>query len=1081
MSFIDFYIKRPVSTLVFYAAIILFGLIALQRLQINLLPQLDYPRLAVLTEYSGIGPREIESLITTHIEAAVGSVSGVRNISSVSRQGISIISIEFSWGTDMNLAYLHIKQKLEEVRPILPEDCPAPQVFELDPSALPIMEIALSAEIPEEDLFALRQSAENLIKPRLEQIEGIAKVDIAGGGERELIIEIDPPSASYYGINLINIDRIINSWNQVGASGTVRKEGARYTANIIAELENIEDFNSIPIRYNINRTILLQDIASVSLQDKMQQGETFSNGHRCLTLRLFREATGNTVSISRRVEQVIEMLEKEHPGFTFHIVRQESVFIQSAIDNLKNALWQGAILAFLVLFIFFQNYKIPVLVVSTIPIAILATFLLMFLSDIQLNIMSLGGLALGIGMFIDNGIIVIENLFRLSEKSKSAMDSAISGVKELMPALTGANLTTMVIFIPVIFLYGISGRLFQDQALTIIFALLVSLFASTTLLPTLYCVFSRKTSVPDGKNMETIEGEKRGVIGFIHLFLSLPFLILKAVFISVYEFFYFLYLVIKIVFAYIRFIFIPVFALFNKAYKGFEKFIFNTELGFLNNKKRTLWLILIMAIILVFSTKFIPLELLPPARTRRFEVEIFSEESLSYRESVEIGHSLQKKYLELDGIRNIYSQFGFSPSVLDVFDSRSVNRIFFMFEADRRQDIPEIQKNVREILNRNNMVKSFNIFPERTTLSEYLTFGEGLSEIRVFYSSLDSAQDAIGKILPVMEDMQGIAEINTNFAMGKDILSVKFKEDIITAYNIDKSNILQFLMICLKGKNAGIFRYLQSSYDIVITSPLRYDGELSEILHYPFSYNNHSYKLQDIVSIEPDDEIMEISREGQERYFSILSALDGKRISQFSSEIQTIIRNMEFEPDIRVVFSGEEEERRRSFKSLYMAMILAVILVYMVMAATFENFIYPLMVMGCIPVSFAGAMLFLLLTGNSLNILSGIGFLVSTGIVVNDAIVKIECANSLKKTGLNSRQSIIKASKMRLRPILLTTLTTILGVLPMVYIWGPGSELQRPIALVIIGSLSFSTIITLILIPVLYEILTDSKDDKYDK
>ena len=501
-----------------------WAIISLRNLAIDLLPDLSFPKLSVLTEYAGAAPEEIENLITANLESVFAPIPGVKRVSSVSREGISLVSLEFHWGTDMNFALLHAKEKVEEARSLLPGDCAVPRIIEMDPASKPIVIAVVETRRPDagnEGLADRRETAELLIKPRLEQLDGVSRVDVQGSGEREVVVSVLPEKLALFHIGYEEVAAAIRDWNQQVLGGTVKKDNIRFVVKVEGEIQEPAEIEKIPLRALAAGHVLIGDVARVRFAEKIKQGEIRLDRRPAIALMIYKESAGNTVTATGAVHGAFRQMEKEFPELRFVTVSEESGLIVSAISNLKQALLQGGLLAFLVLLLFFQNWRDPILIAIISPISVMATFVLMFFAGVNLNIMSLGGLALGIGIFMDNAIVVIENMYRFSFKEDPER-SAILATRELFPALLGSSLTTIVIFLPVIYIYGITGRLFRDQSLTISFALLAALVVTVTLLPTLFRVFSRPQKGAEPGAAAANEGGNR-ILRRAHQGLALPF------------------------------------------------------------------------------------------------------------------------------------------------------------------------------------------------------------------------------------------------------------------------------------------------------------------------------------------------------------------------------------------------------------------------------------------------------------------------------------------------------------------------------------------------------------------------------
>jgi len=490
-------VKRPVTSFMFFVAIVLLGFVSLQELSIDLLPDISYPRLSVVTQYAGVAPEEIETIITDDLEAAVSRIPGLRRVESISKEGVSYMTLEFAWGTDMDFALLHTREQLDGVRDRLPDEVEEPTIIPFDPHSRPILVLSISGD---RSLLELKEFSEELIKPRLEQIEGIGSAEIAGGVEREIQVEVNPRFLSLYGLTIEQISQRIDAFNRNLQGGTIRKGRFRYALRVVGEFELLNEIGEISIKTTENRGVIrLKDIAEIKDSIKERQGITRLNGNESIGILVRKESGANTVKVTQVARVILDEIQAENPGIDVLVVQEEAKYIENAISSVFTSIALGGVLAFLVLFVFLQDVRTPLIIAVVIPISIIATFNLLFYRDITLNIMSLGGLALGVGMLVDNSIVVSESIFRHRSLGKSAIDAAIVGTKEVGMAVTASTMTTISVFLPVIYVHGVAGQLFKDQALTVTFALLSSLIVSLTLLPMLT---SRKLKVGAAKDVK---------------------------------------------------------------------------------------------------------------------------------------------------------------------------------------------------------------------------------------------------------------------------------------------------------------------------------------------------------------------------------------------------------------------------------------------------------------------------------------------------------------------------------------------------------------------------------------------------
>ncbi len=1063
MRLIALSVKRPIATLMFFVGVLLLGYISLRNLTVDLLPSLSYPKLTVITEYPGAGPQEVEKMITQPLESELSSIPSLRKINSTSREGISIITLQFHWGTDMDFALLHARERVEEASEQLPSDCSKPLIVQWDPSSRPILVFVLEGG----EGGQLRDTALYLVKPRLERLKGIARVEVRGGGSQEIVVQLDPQKMARYGVGFQDVENAISSYNQLVLSGTVRKNKIRYVVKVEGELKKPSEINEIPVKDLGFRTITVQDIGRAFMGESPKQGEIRFNGKASLALLVFKESGANTLQATFRVKEEIQKIEREFPGLRFKTISEDAALITSAINSIKYSIYIGAVLAFLVLVLFLRNLRDPALVALVIPISVISTFVLMFFTRVNVNIMSLGGLALGVGMFVDNSIVVLESMFR-HRREKSAEEAAIDGASEVAGAITAATLTTIVIFLPVIYIYGIAGRLFRDLALTVSFSLLSSLFVSLTLLPSLFAFFAReKRATP----VKTSPGKRKTFWEKMHFILSLPFLGLFKVVVFIF----------KGVFAALRAalgfagnllsrVAKPILDGFQDLYGWFdEKYHDFLQLCF--ERKTIPFLIgLFMFLFIILSFPFLKKELLPSPSTQKFEISAEAPPTFGFEGTDELARKIEHTLLGRKSTRFVFSQIGAVSKFSAGEEALSVEHIEMLVgTADREGEMKWTRKFLKGIEG-----LRFSVFPERNTLSRYLRLGAESFQLKVFYRFEEYGRKAVREVIEKLSGVEGLSDLRTNAFYSRPMISVRFKDEIIKNFGLSRREVADLIEAAFRGRKVITIKRFQKTYDVVLTSPLREKKELEALLSLPVSVKDRAVPLGNFVELKEELTPGEITRENQERYFLISGDLE-ENLAEVSRRVTELLSSLVLPPEVRLKIGGAEEERRRAFRSIYEALLLAVILVYMVMASQFENLIHPLIIMITIPMGLFGGFLFLLLTGQSLNVISGIGFMVMAGIVVNDAIVKVDYANKLRKRGLSARQAMLEASRVRLRPILMTTFTTIFGLLPMALMRMTGSELQRPLAVVVIGGLLASTFLTLILIPVLYEMVSQKK------
>lgn len=1079
MSIIKTSVKRPVGTIMFFIGVLLLGYISLSKLSINLLPNLSYPKLSILTEYPGSGPEEVEKFITTKLEPPLASIPGIKRIDSVSREGVSIVTLEFHWGTDMDFALLHAKEKTEEVRRALPDDCDSPVIMEWDPTSSPILIATIRNK--GRNLKEIKETAEFIIKPRLEQLEGISRVEIRGGDEEEISVEIDPELVKNLGITLSEVARAIERNNIFMPGGTIKKNKFRYTLKIDGELNTPAEMEEVVVRQQQDRSILVKDIGKVFYKNKLKQGDIRFNSNSSIALLVYTEAGGNTVNATHKVEEAFNSMSDEFEGFDFFIISKEANLIISSINSLKSSLFLGAILAFFILLLFLQNYRDPLLVSTVIPISIISTFVLMFAFDVNINIMSLGGLVLGVGMFVDNSIIVLESIFRHRD-NKQMIESVIEGAREVSGAISASTFTTISIFLPVIYLYGITGKLFRDQALTVSFSLVSSLVVALTLLPALSAfktVFQTNftESFPEAGKKRWFNFPLKGLNQILLFPLRIVGTIIYFIIAAIFLAFKYLFKGIGELF---NFILKPTYKIFNKSYASFDEVYHNLLEKVLNKKVYAVALSGVVLCLLALTYLALDKELLPTPNSAKFEIKASTNPSYGFDDTNSIAAAIEKKLKALAGVEFVFTESGAVSQFTARSEDFSVNNIHFIVRCKNTRSRSRAMDKARGILEAEDL-QNFSIFLEKNTLSQYLSMEGDNFQIKVFYEDLEAGKKAVTRVMNEVRGIEGLSDMKTSLSEGKPLMALQFKQDLLDQLNIQKSAVSNFIHQAVSGENAGTLKKIQQNFDIFVRIPSDGIIDLKKMLELPISINDNIYYLKDLVSVVERPSIKEIERESQERFFMVSARAKASRLEDIIALAEAKLENIQLSPNTRYSFSGEEEERKKAFDSLQEAIILAILLVYMIMAAKFENIIQPFIIMFTVPMGLVGAFLFLLISGNTLNIISGIGILVLIGIGVNDAIVKVEYSNQLRDEGKPVREAILTASRVRLRPILMTTFTTIFGLVPMAMLSSTGSELQRPLALVIIGGLLFTTFLTLVLIPVSYEFVENLKSKRKDR
>lgn len=1078
MRITKLFVKRPVTTFMIFLAIVLLGFVSFRELSVDLLPNISYPRLSVVTQYSGVAPEEIETIITRRLEAAVSRIPGLRRVESVSKEGVSYMKLEFSWGTDMDFAMLHTREKLDSVE--LPEDVEDPTIIPLDPQSKPIMVLSISGE---GSLLEIKEFAEELIKPRMEQIEGIGSAEIAGGVEREIQIEVNPQLLALYGLTIQQISGRIDAFNRNLQGGTIKKGRFKYALRVVGEYETVSEIGEISLKTTQERGVIrLKDVAQIIDTIKEREGITRLNGAESIGILVRKASGGNTVKVTQLAREVLDEIHEEYPEIDVMIVSEQAKYIENAISSVFKSILYGGILAFFVLFIFLQDFKTPMIIATVIPISIISTFNLLFFLDISLNIMSLGGLALGVGMLVDNSIVVSESIFRHRELGKSLQEAALVGTNEVGMAVTASTLTTISVFLPVIYVHGVAGQLFKDQSLTVAFAMLSSLLVSLTLLPVLASRkfgFSktREDKEPKTETVHLEENTKKSKWRVLaYPYLGLRFLIVwifKIISLVLNFIFNFLAQLFLLIGHYLSLPVKPVIRLIFRSYNSFYD-LFSARyhrilIWSLDNKGKVITVSLLFLMLTFFMATKIPRELMPKPDAFSFEINMKTPVEYSLEQTSEIVEELEIWMKNNETIYATFSQIGIVSGMEGLNPDISLNSVKIYVELFSAKEIDNVLEELRIRLDRYPRL-NYSIVKEQSTISQLLAFSSAEVGLKIKGDDLFRLTELADELVAKLSQVPELTDINTSVGEGKPEFLIKIKKEALEKFDISPSEIGTFLVNAVRGNKATEFKELEKKYDVLVRLEKQSRENIETLLDEQLPHKGTLIPLRELVEYEITKGPNEIRRENQQREVVVTANLKGAKISQVVPKIKEKVAELELPPNYRVEFSGEQEEMTKSFRSLIFAFSLAVLLVYMIMAAQFESLRHPLLILFTLPMGLIGAVWALLITGQTLNVISIIGMVVLAGIVVNDAIVKVDYTNQLRKRGLAVREAIMEASRVRLRPILMTTVTTALGLFPMSLGLGKGAELQQPLAISVIGGLMLSTFLTLILIPLAYEI-----------
>ncbi len=1062
MKIVTFSIHRPVTITMFMVAAVVFGFVAFGRLPINLLPDISYPTLTIRTEYPGAAPGEVENLISKPIEEAVGVVSGVVRTSSISRPGLSDVIIEFDWGTNMDFASLDVREKLDMI--LLPQDAKVPVLLRFDPSLDPIMRVALAGD---EDLISLRLLAEERIKQDLESLDGVASVQVSGGLEEEIQINVNEGKLAQLGIPITQVVQRLNQENINLTGGTLKEGEAEFLVRTLNEFKTVDEMHDIVVGMRGGAPVLLEDIADIRKGHKERKVITHLNGKESVEIAIYKEADKNTVAVAGAVKKRLKSIMDEYQRFNvpiqMTIVNDQSVFIENSVNEVRNAALYGGLLAILILYLFLRSFKSTFIISLAIPISIIVTFFFMYMSHVSLNIMSLGGLALGVGMLVDNAIVVLESIDRYNRRNLSPEEAADKGTAEVGQAVIASTLTTICVFVPIIFVQGIAGQLFNDQALTVTFSLLASLLVALTLIPMLASRRIQSTAKsPDAAKAPPHKNRFKQMLEAI--FVNVPVaaaLWLKKITGGASR-------TLGVPFRFVLDKFDALLATVTRQYPVFLDRV-------LQHRGRFLLGTLVLFVLSLFSVRFIGNELIPEMSQGEFFVDIQMPIGTPLEQTDRIINQMAAVARPVPGVVSVYSvsgtsaQMGFSATE----QRENLGQLHIQLQKGM---VGAAEQEVMDQLR-----EKFQQFPgveykfSRPTLFSFKT----PIEVEVRGYNLQELERISLALAQQMRDIRGLRDVKASTEGGNPEVQIVFNRKRVAQLGMDVSTIGNIIRAKVQGDVATEFNRMDRKIDIRVRNRDEDRKNVEDLRRLTINPNGAiPIPLASVADVKLERGPSEIRRVDQERVALVTANLKGRDLGSVTRDIQAIIDRLQLPPDFRVNIGGQQREMATSFDSMKLAVALAIFLVYLVMASQFESLVQPFIIMFTIPFALIGVVLTLLITRTPISVVVFIGVIMLAGIVVNNAIVLIDYINHLRREGIQKREAIKQAGQVRLRPILMTTLTTVLGLLPMALGLGEGAEVRTPMAITVIGGLLVGTLLTLIVIPTVYDLVVPEKSHK---
>ena len=1015
----QFAVNYPVTILMLVLAVVLLGYISFDKLGIDLFPEINNPRLFIELKAGERPPEEIEKQFVENLEALAIRQSDVVQVSSISKVGAAQITVEYAWNKDMDEAFLDLQKAASAYTQNQTLD--ALNITQHDPNTTPVMVVALSHESIT-DMNELRKVAENYIRNELIRLEGVADVEVSGAEENEVLVQTNQYLLDAFGLTMDEVNTRIQSFNQSISGGSITEMGLKYVVKGVSLLTDLSDFENTIVGYkaittDANQTvkapIYLREVAKVSFTNKEPTNIVRMNGARCLGLSIYKETSFNTVKSVEQISKALDDMRKALPGYKLAVVSNQGTFISSAINEVEDTSLLGMVLAIMVIFVFLRRIGTTMIVSISMPISIIATFNLMYFNGLSLNIMTLGGLALGAGMLVDNAIVVMENIFRLRETGMSVKDAAIEGTSQVSGAITSSTITTVVVFLPIVYLHGASAELFRDQAWTITFSLLSSLLAAILLIPMLYNYFFKNS-------------KKNAISHSVQI-------------------------------------------------KGYGRF--------LGKVLEHRWLVILGAIFLlslsVFLVPHIGTEFMPKSESKQFTLDIKMVEGTRLARTDAAVGNLEGNIREIlgDNLESLYSEIGPETGVLNTQDAlflgENTASIKIKLKQDSKVSSTTAIQSISQALGKIPDVE-LNYVEDQTALGGLMGTDEAPLVIQIQGPELDVIQNLSDQVKTAIQGIPELYNIEANMEGGAPEVEIMVDRMRAGIFNLSVANVISQIQEQLTGKVAGQVEKGGEMQDITLRYP---DKSLSDVSDLIIKNGTQSIRVNEIATIKIGQSPKEIFRQNQTRIGKITAYMDKHiALDQMVAKVNKAVVGIILPTDYKIKMTGEEEKRKESMDALSWALMLSIVLVFMVLAAEFESLLHPFTILTTIPFAIVGSILIFFILGKTLNVMAIIGIIMLVGIAVNNSIILVDRILQIQKAGVPRIEAIKQAGQQRIRPILMTKLTTILAMLPLTFGFGESQSLRAPMALAVIGGLITSTIMSLVVIPCVFDVLDGIKD-----
>jgi HAE1 family hydrophobic/amphiphilic exporter-1 len=997
-------VKRPVGVIMIVLAIIALGVVSFRNLAVDLFPDIELPIAVVATSYEEAAPQDVENLISRPIESAVSTVEGIEMVQSQSQPGSSLVVMMFDTDTDLDQALLNIRESVDQVSGMLPEQAGEPNIMRFNPDQLPVIWVGLTGDNAEN----LTEVADDQVVPFFERQEGVGSVTLEGGRDREIQLVLDQSSLDQYGVTAQNIIQALNSTNQSGSVGTVERGNQDLQLRVSGEFDSIDDIKQTIVQNEAGTAIHVEDVAEVRDSYKEESNVTLVNGEPALVLSVLKQTDANTVNVATTIQESMEEIQANLPAdVNLEVIIDTSEFIQLSIDSVVQNIIIGGAISFFVLLLFLKSLRATFVIGLSIPIAIISAFAMLYFTGETLNILTLGGLALGIGMVVDSSIVILEHIFTYRQRGYSLKEAAIEGASELTPAIIASTTTTLVVFLPIVFVGGIASDLFTPLALAVSFSLIASLVVAITLVPMLSSKMLRKIYGASGR----------------------------------------------------RYWFDRLLGWTTGKYKGILRRV-------LKYRKTTIAGTILAIIASLALVPMIGAEFIPAADQGQMEIRVETRlgSSLEYTEGMveQVNERLEdyESFIETSFVTIGSAGFGTG--------NQATYTMQLIPAGERDQSTTEIARDMDE---------DFRDIAGAEITVNSLDGGMGLGDpiqIQVSGPEHEVVNELSEQVIEEISQVEGIFNPESSATDGVPQMNIHVDHDAAAMYGLTQEQVLSQVRLQFTQQVATQYREDGQEMDVSLMFPKGERSTINDLQDMNIQTpTGTAIPLAEVAEFEETLGPVALSRQNQQPQMNISSDIVDRDLGSIVSDVEQVLDNMSLPEGYSFEMGGQAQDMNESFTDLAIALVFSIFLVYAVMAIQFENFLFPFIIMFAMPTSIIGVLLGLFVTGIPLSIPGFIGIIMLAGIVVNNSIVLVDYINILRRKGKERYEAIVEAGASRLRPILMTTLTTILAMVPLGLALGEGAEMQQPLAVTIIFGLTVSSMFTLILIPVIYSLFDD--------